>query len=103
MKEPTYVQFVNRVYMFAKPLRNRTLLLTGPLKIGHIYLMNLSKKAYLLFQDIVKVMGHGLKKIETPPFLFLGISLLQSYNFPNLPTVKASPVEQLQGGIYVSF
>ena len=51
MKEPTCVQFVTRAYMFAKPLRNRTLLLTGPPEIGQIPIPteSLKNRAYLLF------------------------------------------------------
>ena len=48
MTEPTCVQFVIRAYMFSKPLRHRTNLLTGPLKVGHIYLLSLKNRVYLL-------------------------------------------------------
>ena len=82
MKEPICVQFVNRAYMFAESLRDRTLLLTEPQKIGHIYLLSLSRIGRIYFSSIGRCIlrqskGRGLTKFSwgiapRPPFSFPG-------------------------------
>ena len=67
--------------MFAEPLRNRILLLTGPLKVGHIYFPSLSKIGRIYFSNIGRCIlrqsiGRGLKKIPG------GIAPDCSFSFP---------------------
>ena len=81
MKEPICVQSVNRAYMFAEPLRDRTLLLTGPRKVGHIYLLSLSKIGCIYFSSIGRCIlrqskGRGLTKFSG------GIAPRSPFSFP---------------------